>query len=153
MRKLRKGGDADGLKGDKEKLKGVIVIKNKQLFFETVVCFIAVCYLYLYFAFLKNIDSENYSAFYFNITYIIIIPIFYFTLALIITNFAKYYLVQKKYNVAMKKFKSIGILLLVIYIVMLTYFFITNSYPFGFIFLINNPWIFIIPGFFVALGY
>ena len=141
MRKLRKGGDADGLKGDKEKLKGVIVIKNKQLFFETVVCFIAVCYLYLYFAF------------YFNITYIIIFPIFYFTLALIITNFAKYYLVQKKYNVAMKKFKSIGILLLVIYIVMLTYFFITNSYPFGFIFLINNPWIFIIPGFFVALGY
>lgn len=75
------------------------------------------------------------------------------TLALIITNFAKYYLIQKKYNVAMKKFKSIGILLLVIYIVMLTYFFITNSYPFGFIFLINNPWIFIIPGFFVALGY
>ena len=59
MRKLRKGGDADGLKGDKEKLKGVIVIKNKQLFFETVVCFIAVCYLYLYFAFLKNIDSEE----------------------------------------------------------------------------------------------
>mgnify|MGYP003375722754 FL=1 len=48
MRKLRKGRDADGLKGDKEKLKGVIVIKNKQLFFETVVCFIAVCYLYLY---------------------------------------------------------------------------------------------------------
>lgn len=80
MRKLRKGVDADGLKGDKEKLKGVIVIKNKQLFFETVVCFIAVCYLYLYFAFLKNIDSENYSAFYFNITYIIIFPIFYFKL-------------------------------------------------------------------------
>ena len=34
-------------------------LKNKQLFFETVVCFIAVCYLYLYFAFLKNIDSEE----------------------------------------------------------------------------------------------
>lgn len=34
MRKLRKGGDADGLKGDKEKLKEVIVIKNKQLFLK-----------------------------------------------------------------------------------------------------------------------
>ena len=34
MRKLRKGRDADGLKGDKEKLKGVIVIKNKQLFLK-----------------------------------------------------------------------------------------------------------------------
>ena len=48
---------------------------------------------------------------------------------------------------------KIGILLLLIYLVMLIYFFITNNYPLGFIILVNNPWLFIIPGILIAIGY
>lgn len=127
-------------------------VKNKKFFIEIAICFISVCYLITYFMVLKNIDARNYSAFYYRVTYIIIVPIFYFVSALMIAGLIRHYLFQKKYDTAAKKISGIAVLLILIYIAMLIYFFITGNYPLGFTFLIKNPWVFIIPGILGAIG-
>ncbi|EFE10802.1 hypothetical protein CLOM621_08888 [Clostridium sp. M62/1] len=133
-------------------MKEAFGIKIKIFLLKYIACIISLFYLISYFIILKNIDAKNYSAFYFNIAYIIAFPIFYFTAALIIVGLIKQYLFQKNDSI-IKLAAKIGILLLLIYLVMLIYFFITNNYPLGFIILVNNPWLFIIPGILIAIGY
>lgn len=69
-----------------------------------------------------------------------------------IAGLIRHYLFQKKYDTAVKKISGIAVLLILIYIAMLIYFFITGNYPLGFTFLIKNPWVFIIPGILGAIG-